>query len=151
MDLMMELLLLLCCFVKADLQLFISDSLLILFLHTRELGQTNYAIHRDINIIKFLVISKGQETSYTPDVFRFFVNCTKAEGGSPVGTGSHFAIMALQSWPLGHTQRKEPSMFTHWASPHTLLSSSHSFTSVEKEQKNNKCIFNQFGHQTLKN
>lgn len=61
---------------------------------------------------------------------------THEGSGSPVGTGSHLAIMTLYSWPLGHTQRKEPSTFTHWASPHTLLSSSHSFTSVEEEETN---------------
>lgn len=83
--------------------------------------------------------SRGNEVMKTPvygDIrggLRLF--CSKCGGGSPVGTGSHLALMVLYSWPLGHMQRKEPSMFTHWASPHTLLSRSHSFTSVERSRR----------------
>lgn len=53
---------------------------------------------------------------------------------SPVGVGSHFSAWSLKSWPIGHVQKKEPSLFTHWASPHTRLSSSHSFRSEEKKK-----------------
>ncbi|TNN58339.1 hypothetical protein EYF80_031461 [Liparis tanakae] len=70
-------------------------------------------------------------------------------GRLPV-VGAHFVLVAragdegvvtvrpplAKSWPLGHEQMKEPSTFSHCAPPHTPLSNSHSFTSVEKSQKN---------------
>ena len=42
----------------------------------------------------------------------------------------HCPVMGLYSWfSSAHTHRKEPSTFSQKASPHTPLSSSHSFTS----------------------
>lgn len=53
----------------------------------------------------------------------------------PFGAGKHFAVIWLNSKPSsGHTHSKEPGTFSHTASPHTSLRSSHSFISTEERK-----------------
>ena len=53
----------------------------------------------------------------------------------------HCPVMGLYSWlSSAHTHRKDPSTFSQKASPHTPLSSSHSFTSGKGSTDQVRCV-----------
>lgn len=59
----------------------------------------------------------------------------------PEARERHCPVMGLYSWvSSAHTQRNDPSTFSQKASPHTPLSSSHSFTSAKGNTDEVRCV-----------
>lgn len=91
---------------------------------------------RDSSVPEHLVISYLTPTVFGPNLCR---HRSWEEPSSPTqchcdlppeARERHCPVMGLYSWfSSAHTHRKDPSTFSQKASPHTPLSSSHSFTS----------------------